>query len=277
VKLADVEARFYALVTAPESVAKTLDALGPEARREVEQLVVGDGRLSAVDRLDVYAGMYFFRIRDVLRAEYPRTLALLGEPGFHNLVTDYLAACPPAHPSLREAGARLPPFLAGHAAGRERPWLADLARLERIRLELVDGPDAPAVTLQALEQIPAARFAALRLARVPSSALLANRFAVLPHWRGSEDAPEVPEARPETVLVWRRELDVYHRAIDAEEAECLDRVAGGIAFEDLCARLAIGRTDEVAAVRAFELVARWAADGLLCEPPIPADANAAPT
>jgi len=96
--------------------------------------------------------------------------------------------------------------------------------------------------------------------------LLANHFALLPQWRGSEDAPETPEARPETLLVWRRDLDVFHRAIDAEEAECLERVGGGIAFAELCARLAIGRTDEVAAVRAFELVARWAADGLLCEP-----------
>lgn len=265
-KLAELEARFYALVTAPESVAKTLAALGPEARREVEAFVAGDGRLSAVERLDVYAGMYFFRIRDVLRDEYPRTLALLGETAFHNLVTDYLAGCPPAHPSLREAGARLPLFLGAHAAARERPWLAELARLERTRLELVDAADAAAVTLQALEQIPAPQFPALRLVRVPASVLLANHFALLPQWRGSEDAPETPEARPETLLVWRRDLDVFHRAIDAEEAECLERVGGGIAFAELCARLAIGRTDEVAAVRAFELVARWAADGLLCEP-----------
>jgi hypothetical protein len=267
VKLADVEARFYALVTAPESVAKTLAARGSEARRELEELVAGDARLSAEARLDIYANMYFFRIRDVLAAEYPRTLALLGESAFHNLVTDYLVARPPAHPSLREAGGRLPGFLAAHAAGRERPWLAELARLERTRLEMVDGPDATAVTLQALEQIPAPQFPALHLARVPSSALIANRFAILPQWRGSEDAPEVPEAAPETLLVWRRALDVFHRAVDKEEAECLERVGRGIAFEDLCARLAIGRTDEVAAVRAFELVARWAADGLLREPP----------
>jgi hypothetical protein len=264
VRLADVQARFRALVTAPESVAKTLARLGPAARDEIDALLAGDARLTAVERLDIYAGMYFFRILDVLRDEYPRTLALLGETAFHNLVTDYLVACPPEHPSLREAGARLPGFLAAHGAGRERPWLVELARLERTRLELVDGPDAPAITLAALEQVPAERFGALRLLRVPSSALLENRFAILPLWRGSEDAPEVPEARAETVLVWRRrDLDVHHRAIDPEEAECLGRVAAGLSFEDLCARLALGRTDEVAAVRAFELVARWAVDGLL--------------
>ena len=86
------------------------------------------------------------------------------------------------------------------------------------------------------------------------------------HARRDADEAERGELRRGDLLVWRRDLDVFHRAIDAEEAECLERVGGGIAFAELCARLAIGRTDEVAAVRAFELVARWAADGLLCEP-----------
>jgi hypothetical protein len=265
VKLAELEARFYALVTAPESVAAALVAAGPEARREIDDLVASDTRLSAVERLDIYANMYFFRILDVLREEYPKTVTQLGDDGFHNLVTDYLAACPPEHPSLREAGARLPAFLVGHAAARDRLWLAELARLERARLELVDATDAPAVALAELERIPPESFGALRLRLVPSHALLENRFAIAPLWRASEPPSEPPAPATETLLVWRRrDLDVYHRAVDAEEAACLRRLGReDVAFEELCSKLAEGRTDEVAAVRAFELVARWAADGLL--------------
>ena len=37
------------------------------ARAAVDELVVGDARLSAVERLDIYASMYFVRIHDVLR------------------------------------------------------------------------------------------------------------------------------------------------------------------------------------------------------------------
>jgi hypothetical protein len=267
VKLADVQARFYALVTAPESVAATLAAAGPDAVREIDDMVAGDARLSAVARLDIYANMYFFRIRDVLRDEYPKTVTALGDDGFHNLVTDYLAACPPDQPSLREAGARLPAFLAlaGQAAARDRPWLAELARLERARLELIDADDAPAVALAELELIPPERFGALRLRLVPSHTLLENRFAIAPRWRASEPETDPVPPATETLLVWRRRgLDVYHRAVDAEEAACLRWLGReDVAFEDLCAKLAEGRTDEVAAVRAFELVARWAADGLL--------------
>ena len=118
-------------------------------------MVAGDARLSAVERLDVYATMYFVRIHDVLRDEYARTAAVLGGEAFHDLVTDYLQACPPAHPSLREAGARLPAFLAAHALAADRPWLAELARLERARLEVFDGPDAAPLSIAALRDVRA--------------------------------------------------------------------------------------------------------------------------
>ena len=79
---------------------------------------MADAKLSAVDRLDVYANMYFFRMLDVLRDDYAKVVAVVGDDAFHNLVTDYLVACRPAHPSLREVGARLPGFLARHPSSR---------------------------------------------------------------------------------------------------------------------------------------------------------------
>ncbi len=69
-KLADVEAQFYALVTARESVAATVSARGREVRRAAEEMVAGDARLPAIPRLEIYADMYFARIHDVLRDEY---------------------------------------------------------------------------------------------------------------------------------------------------------------------------------------------------------------
>jgi hypothetical protein len=87
--LADTQARFHALVTAREDVA-AIAARDPAARAAIDALVVGDERLSAVERLDVYATMYFVRIHDVLRAELARTAAALGGQAFHALVTDYL-------------------------------------------------------------------------------------------------------------------------------------------------------------------------------------------
>jgi hypothetical protein len=261
VKLADAQARFHALVTAREDVA-TIAARDATVRASVDEMVAGDARLSAVDRLDIYASMYFVRIHDVLREELARTAAVLGGEAFHALVSDYLQAHPPAHPSLREAGARLPAFLAAHA-------LAELARLERARLEVFDGPDAAPLTIAALRAIAPERFGAVRLRLVPAHRLLAGTCTISETWRAADATAAPPRAEPETLIVWRRDVDVYHRSVDPDEARWLPRVADaeGVAFETLCAALGETRSDEEAAARAFELVARWAGEELLAATP----------
>lgn len=262
--LAEVQARFYALVTAREEVATTVTAGGPEARRSLEEMVVGDARLAAAERLQIYADMYFARIRDVLAEEYPKTLAALGAAAFQDLVADYLDACRPNHPSLREVGGRLPAFLAASAAAAARPWVAELARLERARLELFDGPDAEVLTLESLRARAPATFASLRLRLVPSNALVTTRFDVAALWRSDDPGAVALEPSPIALIVWRRENDVFHRVADSEEAIWLGRLAAAdVPFETLCAELAEERTDQAAAARAFELVSRWAGDGLL--------------
>lgn len=263
-KLAETQAWFHELVTARASVAETIAARGPEAQRLLDAVVAGDARAPAVARMEIYAEMYFARLRDVLRDEYPKTLRLLGASAFQDLVGDYLLACPPGHPSLRELGGRLPAFLTEHRLGAERPWAAELARLERARLELFDGPDAEPLTIESLRAGPPERFATLRLRLVPAHALFTPRFELGALWRADEPASIVPGRASDAVLVWRRGLEVLHRLAGAEETSWLRRLADGeVAFEALCAGLAADRPDEQAAARAFELVGRWATDGLL--------------
>src|SRR5262249_54882793 len=117
--LRELEERFHRLVTAPVPVAQALPAAGLE-RADVDAWFVGDERLDPIARLDIYANMSFFRLRDVLREQFPAVAAIAGDDAFHDFVTDYLVACPPGHPSIERAGARLPGYLAGHAlaAGR---------------------------------------------------------------------------------------------------------------------------------------------------------------
>jgi len=268
-KLADAQARFHAFVTARDSVA-AIAARDDDARAAADAMVVGDATLSAIDRLDVYASMYFVRIHDVLRDEFSRTAAVLGGEAFHGLVTDYLALCPPRHPSLREAGDRLADFLADHALGGARPWLPELARLERARAEVYDGPDAIPVAIADLRGVAPERFGALRLRLVPSHRLLANRFAISATWRASDGARDdgasvPPRAEAETLIVWRHDDAVYHRPADGDEAGWLCRLAGadGALFGELCAAFGETQSEEAAAARAFELLARWAGEGLI--------------
>ncbi|MBK8598146.1 MAG: putative DNA-binding domain-containing protein [Holophagales bacterium] len=97
------------------------------------EIFASDERMPAEERLDAYANMYFFRLRDVLAEDFERTAAALGEARWHNLVTDYLLAHPPTRWSLRWAGEALPGFLREHTYGVWRPWLPDVAALEWAR------------------------------------------------------------------------------------------------------------------------------------------------
>ena len=237
--LREIQELLYELITAPAGVARGLAARGL-APADLAAVVRGDDRLSAVERLDVYASMYFYRILEVLHDEYPRTAASLGEAGFHNLVTDYLLFARPAHPSLREVGARLPDILDRQPLGGGRPWLADLARLERAHREVFDGPDATPLTLDEVRALGPDQFVALEVVLVPARARLEARFAVSAMWEAGEGAPLAPEAGRELLLVWRQGFQARHRVIGD----------------------AAGPVDDAPA-RAFQILARWVDDGLL--------------
>jgi len=196
--LREVQARFYELVTAPEGVARALAARG-ELPADLERLIMSANALSAVDRLDIYANMYFYRILDVLRGDYPKLLAVVGDAAFHNVATDYLLACRPADPSLRNAGDRLPGFVRTHALGLERPWLADLAALERQRIEVFDARDADPLTLERLRTLAPDAFAQLSIRLIPAHALLRVEHAVEDVWQAIEErrVPATPRRAAE--------------------------------------------------------------------------------
>jgi hypothetical protein len=268
-RLADVQAQLYDLITAPEGVGKRLTELG-RTPRDLETTVRSSGQLSAVERVDVYANMYFFRILEALGDEYAKIVALMGGDAFHNLVTDYLLACRPAHPSLREVGARLPAYLATHPLGEDRPWLSELARLDRLRLELFDGPDAETLTLDQVRGLPPEALPELALRAVPCHAVLKTEHAIAPLWRGleqssiSDEISGDPPNVPETILVWRQGLTVFHRVLDPDEIACLRLMRDGATFAVVCEQVSAQLADpEVAARRAFELLGRWLEEGVL--------------
>lgn len=265
--LREVQRLFFELITAPEGVGKVLDereARGDGAaagRAAVAELFAGDARLSAEERLDAYANMYFFRLRDVLAEDFERTAGALGEARWHNLVTDYLLAHPPTRWSLRWAGGALPGFLRDHAYGGERPWLADVATLEWARNEAFQAEDAERLHLETLAAVPPEAWPELRFVALPGTALVESRWDLATWWDVGAGEPGEPAEAPEgqALFVWRdAEDDVHHEALPADDVEAVRRLFSGKPFAEVCeacARAGAAETEaENAGRKAVELL-----------------------
>ncbi len=241
------------------------DAITGRASLATARGLVRDDGIRPLDRLQVYAHAYFVRIRDALAAEYPKLAAVLGDDDFTALISRYLDSYPTRHPSLRDAGMLLPRFLSEEHGSRVGSlWKADLARLERARTEVFDGPDATPLRRDDLAALAPAMFPDLWLRLIPSSAVVSIASNADEGWSAIEDGstPPVAARGPRIVLVWRLEITVVHRTLGEDEAHLIDLVRSGVSFAEVCAAL-IGRD---AVDRALALVLAWLDAEILARP-----------
>jgi hypothetical protein len=222
-------------------------------------VVAPTAALDPAGRVEIYQTMYFWRLHDVLREDFPKTHEALGDE-FERLTRDYLVAHPSEHPSVRHLGAHVPGFLATHAVVRARPWLADLARLERSRVDVFDAPDVTPIVAADLRAVPPDAWADLRFELVPALDVLRSAWPLHDVWAAPA---EPPEARPTVLRIWRHDFVVFHTAMDEVEADAFAAVQDGRSFGDVCEAVAEHVAPETAAAEAGALLARWIEDGLV--------------
>lgn len=236
-------------------------------RRFQALVVAGHGDLAGLlggGELGIYAHAYGARLHDVLAVDHPVLKAALGDEGFAALAAGYLAACPPSSYTVRDVGLRLAEHLA--ADGAAPPWAAALARLERARVEVFDGPDADTLGRDAVAALAPDELPGLRLRWVPASALVGLGWSVDDGWSEVEDGRAWPPPGPveRTVLVWRRDEEVVHRALAPDEALVAPALVDGASFAEVCERLLACHDDgEAVAARAIELLVGWLDAGAL--------------
>ncbi len=230
-----LQALLYRLITAPEGVAAGLAAESASEPEMLEHLIESDDRLSATERLEIYANAYFYRILDCLKEDFPATLATLGPDDFHNLITAYLIEYPPTEPSISYAGRHLAEFLRHHSmrAMIERwPFIAELARLERTQIEVFHAAQAEALDAEAMRSISPDDWPALAMRTHPALAIVDCEWRVDELLReveaagGENDRPlGAPAHAPVSVLVWRQNSRVHYRSLERPERAAPQRYA----------------------------------------------------
>ena len=142
----------------------------------------------------VYRNTVLHGAVEALRANFPVVEQILGAEMFASVAVDFASECPPQRPVLALYGSRFADWLEEQPWAADLPYLSDVARVERLRVECLAAADAdplPNEQARALLRDPGAR---LRLhpsvrfdwLRTPAMSIwLAHQQPV-----GSEIAPE---------------------------------------------------------------------------------------
>lgn len=234
---------------------------------ELAKRVAGSPAASAEQRLGIYRDAVRQRFAEVLGEEYPGVHTLLGDDAFARLARAYAAAQPSRQPSIRWFGRHLPRFLADAPPWREQPLLAEMARFEWARSEMIDAADSPVVRVADIAAIAPQRWGAMRpqpIAALRRVQLHYNVPALRSAIERGEPLPAIARAdAPRTWLVWRKALAIHWRSIDADEAWALHACAEDASFADLCAGLCDYVGEDAAPLRGATLLKQWASDEVL--------------
>ena len=115
--------------------------------------------------LAVYRNTVIRGAVEALRGNYPIVEQIVGEEMFQSVAVDFAEDCPPCSPVLAFYGKELADWLGRQRWIDDLPYLPDVARVERLRVESLFAADAePIADLQSgasarIRLHPAARFA----------------------------------------------------------------------------------------------------------------------
>lgn len=141
------------------------------------EFIKPNDRLTALDRLQIYNRMYWFRLIDCFYEDNPGLRAALGKRRFDRLAEAYLTKYPSSSFTLRNLCSRLEGFIRDEP-GRTAPLTAlaiEIARFEWAQTVAFDEPGRPVVTAEEIGATPPGR---LRLGLQPYVTLLALGYPV---------------------------------------------------------------------------------------------------
>lgn len=193
------------------------------------------GRRHAVYRNNVMVSLI-----DALADTCPVTRTMVGEEFFRAMAARFARAHPPRSPVMARYGEGFAEFIEGFEPARELPYLADLARLELLRVEAYHAADAAPLATEEIgrllgdpDKLPQTRFELH-----PSLRTLNSQYAVVSLWAahqgGEIDAAlaRIDPAAAESALVIRPVLEVDVYRVDVGTAILATQLQQGFILAD---------------------------------------------
>ena len=195
-------------------------------------------------RFAVYRNNVVVGLVDALADSFPVTQALVGEEFFRVMAREFVRRSPPRSPVLALYGEGFAEFIAGFPPAAVLVYLADMAQLELLRMQVWHAADADAIApaevsalLAEPEHLPAAD-----ITLHPSLRLLASGNAVVSLWAAhqadavAEALAAVDPALPETALLCRKDLEVDIYRVEPGTAAFIGHLQAAASFGDAVAQ-----------------------------------------
>lgn len=197
---------------------------------------------------------------DALQANFPTVERLVGTDWFRAAASLHASQTPPRDSRLILYGDHFPAFLEHFEPAQTLPYLADVARADRLWIETHIAPDDSVLDLKAMTAITPENLGRLQLR--PRTEVRWQWFANQPIytlWHCNRLGLPVPDPldwKGEGLLLRRQQGQVLWQALDEAECRFLDGCAAGLTLEDAANQvLAFDATQDFTALLGRLLVA----------------------
>lgn len=181
-----------------------------------------DPKRFAVYRNNIHVGLV-----GVLAAKFPVCARLVGDDFFTAMARVYVADNKPVSPVMMHYGKDFAAFVAGFAAARDVPYLADMATLEEAWSVAYNAEDVTPASIADLAGLAAEALPILHLHAHPGATLVRSNYPVGSIWSAHQVEGVRIQPGAETVLVTRPTLDVMVTIIPPADACFVEQLHGG--------------------------------------------------
>jgi len=229
--------------------------------------VIGTKKVSAQQRLEIYANAYRYRLLDNLIDDYEKLFALLGDEQFIECGTAYIDAYPSTCRSMRWFSQYMSEFLRKKDPYSQQPFLAEIATFEWGLMNTFDSADNALITVEGLANIPPTDWANISFTFTASLQRLYLQWNAVEIWKAIDEGQEPPSPHqlkfPKIWILWRKDLETLFRSLSVEEAWAIDAAIQGKSFGDICEGLCKWIDEERVATYAATLLKGWVTEGIL--------------